>query len=111
MRSDRERLADILEIIGNLERHRPESLDALKADEVLAAATVRWIEIIGEAAASVSFELRAAHPEVAWTDIIGMRNRLIHAYPTVNLTLVWGVIAEHLPVLRGQVESILETLP
>lgn len=111
MRTDRERLADILEMIDNIERHKPADVDALRNDVVLAAAITRWTEIIGEAATNVSDELRAAYPDVAWVEIIGMRNRLIHAYPTVSLTLVWGVIEQHLPALRAQVTAILESLP
>lgn len=51
---------------------------------VLALALVRSIEIIGEAASRVSQDLRAAYPEAPWGDIIGMRNRLIHAYFEVD---------------------------
>jgi len=69
---------------------------------------LRWLEIVGEAAANISSETRDAHPEVRWRDIIGMRNRLIHAYPEVNLQLVWGVIEHDGPRLRSQVAAILE---
>ncbi|TAH35475.1 MAG: DUF86 domain-containing protein [Planctomycetota bacterium] len=48
----------------------------MRRDEVVQLAAVRWIEIIGEAAARVSPELQARHPDVPWADIVGMRHRL-----------------------------------
>lgn len=97
----------MVEFPGKVEEHRPAGVDALRADEVLAAAIVRWIEIVGEAAANVSDEMRAQHPGVPWTDIVAMRNRLIHAYPDVNLDLVRGVVDRDGPRLRVAVERIL----
>jgi uncharacterized protein with HEPN domain len=52
-------------------------------------AITRTLEIIGEAASRISRETRAAHPEIPWGDIIGMRNRLIHEYFRVDLAKVW----------------------
>jgi uncharacterized protein with HEPN domain len=49
------------------------------------------LEVIGEGAAKVSLEFRDAHPEIAWRDMIGMRNRLIHNYSNVSLEITWDV--------------------
>jgi uncharacterized protein with HEPN domain len=62
-------------------------------------AVIRSLEVIGEAAAKVSPEFRDAHPEIAWRDIIGMRNRLIHGYSNVSLEIVWDVSRSKLPAL------------
>ncbi len=97
----------MVEYLGKVEEHRPADVDALRSDEVLAAAIVRWVEIVGEAAANVSEETRARHPNVPWTDIVAMRNRLIHAYPDVNLDLVWGVVERDGPRLRAAIEEVL----
>ena len=64
MRSDRERLEDILERCRLLREHVLPRIEDLDSDPVLSAATHHWIQIIGEAAANVSAELRATHPEV-----------------------------------------------
>ncbi len=71
------------------------------------AAVTRWIEIIGEAAGAVSAELRADYPEVAWRDLVGMRNILVHAYRRVNLNLLWRAV-ERLPELERQIAAIIE---
>jgi uncharacterized protein with HEPN domain len=59
--------------------------DDLTRDRVLTLALVKCIEIIGEAAAKVSTQTRASTPQIPWSDIIGMRNRLIHAYFDVDV--------------------------
>jgi uncharacterized protein with HEPN domain len=71
---------------------------------------VRQLEIIGEGANNLSVELREAHPEITWGQIIGMRNRLIHAYFQVDLDIVWEVARVDLPMLRERVEYMLEEL-
>lgn|ERR1017187_1447755 len=76
-------------------------------ERVLALALVRSIEIIGEAASRVSQELRAACPEVPWGDIIGMRNRLIHAYFEVDLVRVCDTLASDLLSRIVRLERIL----
>jgi len=60
----------------------------LDRDRVLALALIKAIEIIGEAATKVSRECRQEYPEVPWVDVIGMRNRLIHAYADVDLDVL-----------------------
>ena len=58
--------------------------------------------IIGEAANQISDEMRAAHPDIPWKVIIGMRNVLIHDYVQTNYKLVWETARNDLPKLRAQ---------
>jgi len=53
--------------------------------------------------------MRARHPEIHWTDIVGMRNRLIHAYFDVDLERLWDTFATDLPPLIKELERILAT--
>ncbi len=73
MRTDRERLEDILDMCSQLREHVASRAGSLDEDPVLLAASQRWIEILGEAAAGLSEDLRAAHPDVPWRGAIGMR--------------------------------------
>lgn len=71
---------------------------------------IRQIEIIGEAARHLSPELRQKYPHVPWADISGMRDKLIHGYFGVDLERVWITASDDLPVLREQVQKILDEL-
>jgi uncharacterized protein with HEPN domain len=68
---------------------------------VLNLAVVRLLEIVGEAAARLTPELRDRHPEVPWPLIVGLRNRLIHGYDTVHFVIHWVILAHDLaPLVR-----------
>jgi uncharacterized protein with HEPN domain len=57
------------------------------------------LKIIGEAASKISAETRSAHAEIPWKAIIGMRNRLVHAYFDIDASIVWVAVTEELPTL------------
>ena len=78
----------------------------LDQDRILVLAVVKCVEMIGEAAARVSEQTRTDHPEIPWQDIVGMRNRLIHAYFDINLDVVWSTITADLPALISELEKI-----
>ena len=79
----------------------------LNRDRRLVHSLVRPLEIIGEAASQVSEELREGVPEIPWSIIIGMRNRLIHAYFSINLDTVWSTSTEDIPPLVTQLNQLL----
>jgi uncharacterized protein with HEPN domain len=83
------------------------SKSELKTDRALALALVKSIEIVGEAASKVSRELRSKSPEIPWTDIVAMRNRLIHSYFDVNLDIVWETVTDELPSVVEQIQKLL----
>ena len=110
MRSDRERLEDILERCRLLDEHVSPRLDELESDPVLAAAAHYRIQIIGEAAANVSPELRAAHPDVRWRGPIGMRQIMVHGYFDSDAEVVREVVVRDIPELERQIQELLEGL-
>lgn len=71
-------------------------------------AVVRRIEIMGEAVKNLPAELRAAHPDVPWARIAGMRDKVIHDYMGVDYELVWSVATQLLEPLRVQIRAMLE---
>ena len=79
----------------------------LDTDEMLRLALTRAIEVIGEAGARLSTIGREKHPKIPWAQIIGARNRLIHAYNTVSLDILWKIATLDLPPLVEQLEAIL----
>ena len=79
----------------------------LKRNRMLALSQVKELEIIGEAATNVSAELQASTAEIPWAVIVGMRNRLIHAYFEVDFDIVWITTTSKLPDLANQLDRLL----
>jgi uncharacterized protein with HEPN domain len=77
------------------------------ADEIGQLALARLLEIVGEAAGKVSMEYRTAHPELPWTEMSDLRNRLAHAYFDVDLDVPLDIVAKDLPPLIGRVERLI----
>ena len=71
------------------------------------SAVLKQVEIVGEAASQVSSDTRHAHPEIPWRQIIGLRNRLVHAYYDVVLDTLWQVVQDELPILIAQLEPLV----
>jgi len=72
--------------------------------------TIRQIEIIGEATKNLSKDLRKKYSQVPWSDIAGMRDRLIHHYFGVDLQAVWITIKIDIPDLKDDILTILDVL-
>ena len=70
-------------------------------------AVTKALEIIGEAAGRVSEPVRAAHPEIPWDEITGMRHRLVHDYFEINLDKVWETVQDDLPPLISMLEPLI----
>ena len=66
----------------------------LDENRMLFQALIRNMEIIGEAASQVSKELRDTRSGLPWADVIGMRNRLIHAYFDVDPDIIWDTVTQ-----------------
>lgn len=71
------------------------------------AATIREIAVLGEAARSVSEETRREHPGIPWSDLVGMRNVLVHQYSTIDVATVWETVHDDLPALIAKLEKIV----
>ena len=82
--------------------------DNLIHDRQLTLALLKCVEIIGEAAARMSEDTRIRHPSLPWVDIIGMRNRLVHVYFDIDLSLLWTTIADDLPPLIKELDRIID---
>jgi uncharacterized protein with HEPN domain len=86
-----------------------EGLDeaAFLASRLHQNAAIRSLEVLGEAAGKVSASIQAAHPEIPWREITGMRHRLIHGYGEVRLDLVWIVLRDHLGPLITELAELV----
>ena len=100
-------LSHILGAIDDIGQFTAEGQTAFMSDRKTQSAVVRQLEIIGEAVKQLSSETTARAPAVPWRLIAGTRDRLIHAYFSVNLDAGWAMVEQDLPPLRRQVEQLL----
>jgi uncharacterized protein with HEPN domain len=85
MRSDADRLSDILEAIAKTRERITDSIQAFQGDEVLQVWAIHHLQVIGEAARNVSQSLKDRHSEVPWPHIVALRNILVHEYFGLNM--------------------------
>lgn len=82
----------------------------LESDKRLCLALVRLVEIIGEAANHISPNLQNTYPEIPWRQMVGMRNRLIHAYFDGDLDILWVVVSHNIPNLLIAIDDMVAEL-
>ena len=83
------------------------SYDEFARDRRTQLSVLKSVEIVGEAAAHVSEGTRRAYPAIPWREIVGMRNRLVHAYFDIDLPLVWDTVRHDLPALIARLEPLV----
>ena len=81
--------------------------DDFIADEMVYDATLRNLELIGEAATRVSTSIHDAHPEIPWRAVIGMRNRLAHGYLGIDDDTIWVAARDSVPALLPALRNLL----
>lgn len=110
MRSEQERLLDILEAIERIEKYAARGKDVFLQDELIQNWMVNHVSMIGEACRAVPDEFQAQYTGVPWADIIAMRNILIHHYFGIDTEAVWSVIERDIPELKLNIQAILREL-
>lgn len=83
----------------------------LDSDVMLRFALTRAVEVVGEAATQVTEAGRIEMPTVPWAQIVGMRNRLVHAYFSINSDVLWDTVQLALPPLLAQLKQMLGAPP
>lgn len=105
---DRVRLRHMLDAALEIQQYTQSATrEDLDRDRKLVHSLIRPLEIIGEAASQVSKELREDVPEIPWSIIIGMRNRSMHAYFSINPDIVWSTSTGDIPPLIAELSRLL----
>jgi len=107
VKDDRAYLLHIRDAIDLIADYTKDGRATFLSDSKTQDAVLRKLEVIGEAVKHLSSTAKERNPDIPWRAISGLRDKLIHEYFGVNLSLVWEVVERDLPVLRATVESLL----
>jgi uncharacterized protein with HEPN domain len=97
-----EAIIDIEESTKNLSKRE------FKENKDVKDATVRRLEIIGEAVKNIPNLFKEKYPQIPWKEIIGTRDKIIHHYFGVDLDIVWDIVKINLPDLKNKIEKIIK---
>jgi len=110
MRSERERLLDILEALERIEKYANVGKEVFEEDELIQTWIVHHITVVGEACRTLPDDFQAHYANIPWADIVGMRNILVHHYFGIDTDAVWSVVEKDLPELKFNIQVILKNL-
>jgi uncharacterized protein with HEPN domain len=100
-------IEDIWEAIEKIERYVSGlEHDAFIRDEKTVDSVVRNLEIIGEAANRIPENIRAQYSDIEWRKIIGLRNRIVHDYFSIDVEIVWEIVQRDLPLFKSKIALI-----
>ena len=108
MNRDEVYLRHILDAIEKIAVYTAVGKEAFMEQSHWQDATIRQLEIVGEATKNISMSLRAQYPGTPWKRIAGLRDVLIHHYMGVDLSAVWEISQRDIPALKQQLKAILE---
>lgn len=100
----------MLEAIERIERYAERGRSAFEQDELLQTWIIHHLEILGEAAARIPEHVKAKGVDIAWSEIVGMRNILVHGYFGIDTSLVWVAVERDLPELKKKLTVLLASL-
>lgn len=102
-------LDDILKSIDRIEHYtQGMSYKEFSKTSLVSDAVVRNLEIIGEAVKNLPIEIKRRYPDIEWKKIAGLRDILIHEYFGINLQIVWDVVVNKLPELKGSIKKMAD---
>jgi uncharacterized protein with HEPN domain len=103
IKGDHARVLHILDAIGEIEFYNKDAdFEKFSKTSIIRFASIKQIEIIGEAANHISEETKNSFPDIPWKNIIGLRNILIHEYFGIDAKIIWDIIQYNLPELKKQ---------
>ena len=107
MKDDRIYLQHIRDALQDIESYTSAGREAFFSERMRQDATLRKLQVIGEAVKKLSDDTKSKQPDIPWKQIAGIRDKVIHDYFGIKLEIVWGVVDSDLPRLRRAVDDLL----
>ncbi len=103
---DHQRLLHIEEAIQEIEEYiKNIDIQEFKSNSMIRFASIKQIEIIGEAARYISDDTKNKFPDIAWKEIAGLRNILVHEYFGIDAELIWQIVTIDIPELKEKLKE------
>jgi uncharacterized protein with HEPN domain len=100
---------DIVESISKIENYTKDvSYEDFAQSSLIIDAVVRNIEIIGEASKNVPVEIQNRFKDIPWQKIKGIRNRIVHEYFAVDISIIWFIVSNELQSLKNNLAEHLD---
>ncbi len=108
---DKQRLIHILESIDEIEKYTADSsFELFMQNSMMRFASVKQIEIIGEAANHITEETKQKFNDIQWRQITGLRHVLVHEYFGIDSTLIWQIISNDIPEFKIKIREIYSSI-
>ncbi len=111
MKTDKVRLKHILDAMEVLMEYAEEGHDLFTQDKKTRLAMIHLVQMIGQAAGSLSSGFKEKTSGIPWKEMGAMRNVLVHEYFAVDDELVWDVAIKDIPAIQGKIKTLWENLP
>jgi uncharacterized protein with HEPN domain len=106
---DRVYLEHIRDALEDIAIYTAVGRDVFFAERMRQDATLRKLEVIGQAVKNLSEVTKVRQAHIPWKQIAGMRDKVIHDYFGVNLDIVWTVVEKELPTLKDAIQALLQS--
>ena len=106
MKDDAVYVQHIVECMARIEEYTKAGRTEFMASTLIQDGVIRNLQTLGQSVLKLSEPLKAAHPEVDWKSIMGLRNVLVHDYLGVSVTRIWEIVERDLPDLKGKLVAI-----
>ena len=98
----------ILESIEDIEKYtKGQTKEKFSKAKMMQDAVMRKLEVIGEAVKNLPASFKKKYPKIAWREIAGMRDILIHEYFGVNINVVWSTVKKDIPKFKKEIEELV----
>ena len=111
MKDDAVYLQHIQECLLRIEQYTAQGQSSFLASTLIQDGVIRNLQTLGQSILKLSEPLKAAHPDVDWKSIIGLRNVLVHDYLGISISRVWEIVEHDLPDLKAKLRVIQKSLP
>jgi uncharacterized protein with HEPN domain len=108
MRSDKERLKDILSAINQIDKYK--NYQQFSENKLIKIWIIHHLLIIGEACSQVSDLLKNQYPDVPWNGPIDVRNMIAHEYFRIDFNIIWNIVDRNLPSFKKQIQKLLDDI-